>query len=46
MNFYDFGILTFRTHGEVLNLDFILHEFKNDHTIEEIAWSLVKKYQL
>lgn len=46
VNFYDFGILTFRTHGEVLNLDFILHEFKNDHTIEEIAWSLVKKYQL
>ncbi|PWG00024.1 hypothetical protein [Levilactobacillus bambusae] len=45
VDFYDFGILTFQVRGTTINLDQILSQQKS-HTIEEIAWLIVKTYQL
>ncbi|KAF0363713.1 hypothetical protein GBP13_05890 [Pediococcus acidilactici] len=46
VDFRNFGILTFEVRGTVINLDNIVRSKKNDYTIEEIAWSLVKEYHL
>lgn len=46
VDFRNFGILTFEVRGTVINLDSIVRTQKKDHTIEEIAWRVVKEYQL
>jgi hypothetical protein len=45
VDFQNFGILTFNVRGKIINLDKVI-SMQKDHTIEEIAWSVVKEYHL
>ncbi|WP_125712249.1 hypothetical protein [Companilactobacillus kedongensis] len=46
VDFHDFGILTLDLRTESIELDAEYKQLKKDHTIEEIAWSIVHKYDL
>lgn len=46
VDFRDFGILNIEIPAKSIDLDVEFKELKKDHTIEEIAWSIIKKYNL
>ncbi|KRK63901.1 hypothetical protein FC72_GL001032 [Companilactobacillus tucceti DSM 20183] len=46
IDFHDFGILTMELQDQSIKLDEEFKKLKNDHTIEEIAQSIVQKYNL
>lgn len=46
VDFHNFGILTLRHLPDSIKLDDEYKKLKKDHTIEQIAWSIIKKYDL
>ncbi|WP_125588143.1 hypothetical protein [Companilactobacillus jidongensis] len=46
VDFHNFNILTLNHLPDPIKLDEEYKVLKKDHTIEQIAWSIVKKYNL
>ncbi|GEO63525.1 hypothetical protein [Companilactobacillus nantensis] len=46
VDFHSFDILTLQHLPNPIQLDDEFKSLKKDHTIEQIAWSIIKKYDL
>lgn len=46
VDFHDFNVLTLDHRLQPIELDVEYKNLKKDHTIEQIAWFIIKKYDL